>query len=186
MMAEGTLDPTVDSLSVSTFVVEHSLTHTTGTRRSALKFSEFPRISTLKTLFASVKMTHVVAELRQSTNVGSEDGELHLGGHIYIAIIPTSRDTDAATGGTDVVVQNVPNKQTFPLSSSQQSNEIFNFKLDGYELDLAQDPRRGAGPVAWVGNSGVSKVGKVTGQLPICVITWRITVQCSGVTPVWQ
>jgi len=185
-MSEGTLNPAVDSLTVSTFVVEHSLTCSTGVRRSALKFSEFPRISTLKTLFASVKLINVVAEMRQNTGVGSSDGDLHVGGHIYIAIIPTSRDTDAATGGTAVVVQNVPNKQTFPLSSAQQSNETFNFNLTGYELDLAQDPRRGAGPVAWVGNSGVAKIGTVAGHLPICTVTWRVTVQCSGVTPVWQ
>lgn len=185
-MSEGTLNPVADHLvGESVFQIEYTCTLSTGAFRSALKFSDFPRISLLRTLYASVVISNVVAEIRQNTDVGSDDGQLQTAGHIYVAVIPTSKDTDAATGGSSVIVANVPNKQTFPLSSMTQSNEIFKFNLSGFELDLAQDPRRGAGPVAWLGNSGVRKVGAGAAVL-ICTVTWRATVTCQGQTPVWQ
>jgi len=183
-MADGTLHPAVSGVSTNEFVVEYTHIFTTGAFRHSIKFSDFPKIATLKTLFASVVLSNVVAEIRQNTDIGTEDGQLMTNGHVFVAIIPTLRDTDATSGSTSQIVGNVPNKQTFPLSSSQQANEIFNFNLSGYEVDLAQDPRRGAGPVAWLGNSGVAKVG--TQQLPICTCTWRVTVTCSGSTPIWQ
>jgi len=178
------MNPVSDSLSVSTFMVEHTFTITTGSHRASIKFSDFPRISTLRSLFASVVLQDVAVEVRQNTLTGGDDGNLFSLGHIFVAIIPTNRDTDAASGASSQIVSNVPNKQTFPLSSTQQSNEVFQFNLDGYELDLAQDPRRGAGPVAWIGNSGVSYAGKTA--KPICTSTWRIKVACSGSTPIWQ
>jgi len=183
-MADGTLQPAISGIAVNEFVVEYTHTLVTGTFRHSIKFSDFPKIATLKTLFASIVLSDVVAEIRQNTDVGTEDGQLVTNGHVFVAIIPTLRDTDATSGSTSQIVSSVPNKQTFPLSSSQQSNEIFNFNLKGYEIDLAQDPRRGAGPVAWLGNSGVAKNG--ARQLIICTCTWRVTVTCSGPTPIWQ
>jgi len=183
-MSEGTLQPATDSLTSCTFEVEHTVTLITGLHRHSIKFSDFPRVSTLKSLFSSVALQDVVAEVRQDTFVSSSDGFIAVNGHIFIAIIPTTKDTDSASGATSVIVSSVPNKQTFPLHESSQGNEIFKFNLTGYELDLAQDPRRGAGPVAWLGNSGVTKVG--TAHKPICSVTWRIKVVCSGATPLWQ
>jgi len=183
-MSDGTLMPTAPVLSVSTFIVEHSFMFETGKHRLGVKFSDFPKISTLKSLFASVVVTNVVAEIRQNTMASGEDGFLNPSGHIFVGLIPTNRDSEAFSGSTALIVCSVPNKQTFPLSSTTQSNEVFNFNLNGYELDLAQDPRRGAGPVAWLGNSGVKSAGKVV--LPICTVTWRISVDCAGTTPLWQ
>lgn len=181
-MSEGTLAPAADQLQVSHFQVEYTHSLSTGRFRTSLKFSDFPRVSTLRSLFASVKLESVVAEVRQDADVSSD--ALVLGGHVFVAIIPTCKDSDAATGSTNLVVSNVPNKQTFPLSSASQNNEIFNFNLSGFEVDLAQDPRRGAGPVAWIGNSGITKSG--SDHLSICTVTWRVTVACSGHTPNWQ
>lgn len=184
-MSEGTLQPTVDNISTSVFDVEFSQTMMTGTYRSSCKFSDFPRISTLRSLFASVIVQRVVAEARQDTLASDDqEGMVSPSGHIYIAIIPTIKDTDSATGSTGVIVNNVPSKQTFPLASNVQSNVTFSFNLTGFEVDLAQDPRRGAGPVAWIGNSGVKRNGKI--EVPICTVTWRISVACSGPTPLWQ
>lgn len=181
-MSEGTLSPATEQLQVSHFNVEFTHSLLTGRWRSSTKFSDFPRIATLRSLFACVKLEDVVAEVRQDSDVSSEG--VVCKGHIFIAIIPTCKDSDAATGATALVVSNVPNKQTFPLSSMQQNNSIFHFNLSGFEVDLAQDPRRGAGPVAWIGNSGVAKASDE--QMPICTVTWRIRVACSGNTPNWQ
>lgn len=181
-MAEGTLSPATDLLQVSTFSVEYTHSLQTGKFRTSIKFSDFPRVSTLRSLFASVKITSIVAEVRQDSDVS--DAGLVLGGHVFVAVIPTCKDSDAMTGASSLIVSSVPNKQTFPLSSASQSNAIFNFNLNGYEIDLAQDPRRGAGPVAWLGNSGITKGG--ANHINICTVTWRITVDCSGHTPAWQ
>jgi hypothetical protein len=181
-MAEGTLAPATDQLQISTFQVEYTHSLQTGRFRTSIKFSDFPRVSTLRSLFASVRLRSVVAEVRQDADIA--DGGVALGGHVFVAVIPTCKDSDAATGASNLVVSNVPNKQTFPLSSSTQSNEVFNFNLGGFEVDLAQDPRRGAGPVAWIGNSGITKQGD--SNVSICTVTWRITVDCSGHTPNWQ
>jgi len=183
-MSEGTLQPGSDQIATSTFDVEYSATLATGVYKSSIKLSDFPRVSTLRSLFASVMVTNITAEMRQDTLVGEETGFLHAAGHIFVAIIPTIKDTDSGSGSTPLIVNNVPNKQTFAISSSAQSNSIFQFNLAGYELDLAQDPRRGAGPVAWLGNSGIKRRG--TAEVNICTVTWRLSVACSGPTPLWQ
>jgi len=184
-MSEGTLQPSTDSIQTSNFDVEYSSTLTTAHKRLSTKLSDFPRIITLKTLFASVKVVSINAEIRQDTMLSSSDGYISASGHIYVAIIPTVKDTDSSSGSTTAIMNNVPNKQTFPLSEMTQMNSVFHFNLNGYELDLAQDPRRGAGPVAWLGNSGVTRSGKGE-HVQICTVTWRLTVACSGATPLWQ
>jgi len=182
---DGTLKPVVASSGSTSFNVEHSMVLATGTFRSAIKVSDFPRISTLNNLFASVVLTGIAAEVRQNAFVGNDAGDITAGGHIFTALIPTNRDTDAMSGATNIIVASVPNKQTFPLSSVHQNNIVFQFNLDGYELDLAQDPRRGAGPVAWMGNTGVAKTASSATKVNICTVTWRISVTCSGTTPNW-
>jgi len=180
-----TLAPVADAVASSVFKVEYSQSVLTGVFRSSIKFSDFPRIATLRTLFASVIVTNVVAEVRQNTMVDNSPGFLKVVGHVYVAVIPTVKDTDGASGSTSTIVNNVPNKQTFPLAENVQANEVFSFNLEGYETDLAQDPRRGAGPVCWVGNSGVVKAGGNV-EVPICTVTWRLQITCSGATPLWQ
>ncbi|QKI28859.1 hypothetical protein 2 [Solanum melongena bastro-like virus] len=184
-MSEGTLQPSADVIQTSNFDVEYAEGITTAQKRVSTKLSDFPRVATLRSLFASVKVLSIHAEVRQDTMLSSSDGFLSAYGHVYVAIIPTNKDTDSASGATRQIVSNVPNKQTFSLSETTQMNSVFQFNLNGYELDLAQDPRRGAGPVAWLGNSGIIRNG--TGEhLNICTVTWRLTVACSGATPLWQ
>jgi len=183
-MAEGTVQPSADVLPVSIFDVEYTVVIKTGSYRHSIKFSDFPRVSVLKSLFASVVLRSVVCEVRQMADVGTEDGDVITDGHLFVAIIPTLKDTDSFSGAAQQIVINVPNKQTFPLSSSEQANRVFHFNLNGYEMDLAQEPRRGAAPVACVGNSGITKAGNA--HVNIASITWKITVACQGNTPLWQ
>lgn len=184
-MSEGTLQPVPDQIASNDFVVEYSHTIMTGAHKASIKLSDFPRVATLRTLFASVMVKEITAEARQDTLLSeSDENHIAVGGHIFVALIPTNKDTDSASGSTSVIVNNVPNKQTFALSSMNQANSIFRFNLTGFETDLAQDPRRGAGPVAWIGNSGVKRLGKT--EKPVCTVTWRLVVTCSGETPLWQ
>jgi hypothetical protein len=185
-MSEGTLQPEVDSPSASVFEIEFSNDIAHSDFRKAVKLSDFPRVSTLKKMFASIKVIKVTAEARQCVLLGDDTLDVQSTGHIFLAIIPSVFDTDNQTGGTPQTVANVPNKQNFPLSSGGQNVQTFSFKLDGYELDLAQDPRRGAAPVAWIGNTGftVSKVQKGI-KVPLATITWRLEVEVSGTTPLW-
>lgn len=183
-MSEGTLQPSIDKISTSTFEVEYSSSLVSGTFRQSIKLSDFPRISTLRSLYASVIVSSVEAEVRQDTLLGEDDSAVFTRGHVFVAIIPTVKDTDSASGSTKAIVNNVPNKQTFPLSTTCQNNSIFHFNLSGYEVDLAQDPRRGAGPVAWIGNSGVVKRSEK--EVQVCTVTWRLKVACSGSTPLWN
>lgn len=180
-MSEGTLAPTVNHPGVATFDVEYTTNIQTGQFRRAVLLSEFPRISTLKTFYASVKVVSLTAEARQVCLVGEQDTEVAASGHIFVAVIPSVKNTDSHTGSSAQIVNNVPNKQTFPLSGNSQNDKTFNFNLEGYESDLAADPRRGAGPVAWIGNSGITFNGG--GETIICSVTWRAKVECSGATP---
>jgi len=146
------------------------------------------KVQALVSLFAKVELVALEAEVRQDRLIGDDPGDLKPQGHVYIGLIPTSRDTDGWTGTDADKVNAVPNKQTIPLSSVEQANRTFHFRLEGFELDLAQDPRRGAGVVCWVGNSGVQMLPfsdkKITSS-PVCSVTWRLVLQCSGETALW-
>lgn len=168
-----------------TFNVEYSQTFNTGSWRTSTKVSDFPRVVAMRSMFAKVDVVSLSAEVRQNAFVGGEAHDLDVKGHIFLALIPTCKDTDAATGASAAVVTAVPNKFTFPLSSTSQNCEVLNFPLVGFETDVAQDPRRGAGIVAWIGNSGAQVHNGVRTALPICTVTWRLTLQCSGATTTW-
>jgi len=183
-LVDSTLKPVSDFVGVTQFSVEHTLSIKTGQHRVSLKLSDFAQIYVLRSLFASVVVTEVTAEARQAADVHTDPGTLRPTGHVFLAMIPSRKDTDADTGTSRDVVIKVPNKQTFPLSSNEQKNSVFNFNLLGFEVDLAQDPRRGAGPVAWIGNSGITTA---TGGVAVSIatVTWRIRVSCSGSTALW-
>lgn len=184
-MSDGTLKPEVDSPNPSVFEIEFSNDIGHLEWRKAVRLSDFPRVSTLKKMYASIKVLEVKAEARQCVLLGDETYDIQPSGHIFLAIIPSVFDTDSATGATRQTVANVPNKQNFPMSGNGQNLQTFNFKLDGYELDLAQDPRRGAAPVAWIGNTGF-QVGKTkSGGINLVSVTWRLKVEVSGNTPLW-
>jgi len=182
-MSEGTDVVTVSTPDAGEFDVEHTFGIHTGQWRAAMPFSEAAKVRFLRTLFAEVLLISLTAEVRQDNLIGTDPGDIQPKGHIYVGIIPSNMNTDANTGSAKGVVDSVPNKQTFPLSGDVQNNMIFKPNLLGYELDLAQDPRRGAGPVGWIGNSGVKKVG--TDHVSVCTITWKMRVKCSGRSPLW-
>jgi len=185
----STLSPAPNLVGTNQFEVEYSSTLATGAWRKAVKVSEFPRIATLRNYFASVVVQRITAEVRQDTLAGTDTGCISTRGHIYVALIPTLRNTDAESGSTREIVNNVPNKMTFPISTAAQANETFEFNLTGFELDLAQDPRRGAGIVAWIGNSGITTIrdreDTDKSTLPIATVTWRIQIECTGTTSLW-
>jgi len=163
--------------------IEHSMIVKSNTTRHAIRADSVASIVDYKAMFASITLTGVSCEVRQSAIVGNDEGDLYTTGHIFLAIIPTGKNTDAQSGTSAEVVHAVPRKSTFPLSSGQQSVALFNFDLNGYEVDLAQDPRRQQGPVLWVGNSGVK--GRGPKPVEICSMTWRLQVRCTGGSTLW-
>jgi len=181
MASNDTMQAKPDSPGVNVFVIEFQMLISTGTWRSTMRIDRMPKIRTMKTMFSIIELTKVSCEVRQNSLIGDGDDNVTPDGHIFVALIPTARDADSFSGNDAATVSNVPAKSTFPLHGQAQNNHVFNFDLSGYELDLGQDPRRGQGPVFWCGNTGVASnvAGAVLG---ICSITWRIEVQCSGIS----
>lgn len=174
---------TVSSGATVVFDVEHTFGVETNSWRSAIRVDQVPRIRTFKTMFSSIVLTKVTCHVRQA-NLVNEDG-LTTQGHLYFALIPSAKNSDAATGTSPSVVDGVPNKQTFPLSNVSQSVADFGFDLSGYETDLAQDPRRGQGVVLWAGNTGVQASSGSSDNMLAAVVTWRMVVECSGSSTLW-
>jgi len=168
----------------SEFDVEHTFSVNTAQWRSTMPLAQTAKIKLLRSMFAKVELIGLEVEVRQNVIVGEGSDSIIPKGHIYVALIPSLMDTDAASGASKATVDSIPFKQTFPLSTMSQANMIFKPNLSGYELDLAQDPRRGAGPIAWLGNSGVRKPESKT-FADVCISTWRMRVRCSGVSPLW-
>lgn len=177
------MDQSVPSSSGSSFTLEHVHGVATGNYKTSIKISEVPRVAVLRSMFAKVELVSVTAEVTQDTLLGDGDDELAAMGHLFIGLIPTSKNADALCGANAPTVLSVPNKQTFPMEKGAQATKTYSFELSGFELDLAQDPRRGAGPVTWVGNSGIVHRGRSARQ--ICTVTWRFVVACSGATVLW-
>lgn len=185
-MTEETLVSTsVQSPAVHREILEVNFAIKTGDWRTSIRLDNSSRATTLKTIFSSIVVTKIECELRQDTFCGTEVGELRPQGHIYVALIPTGKNTPVATGTNLGTVTSVPNKQSFPLSSDVQASRTYQFDLNGYELDLAQDPRRNQGLVLWIGNSGVIAYGTPPNPLQICSSTWRVWVECTGNSVLW-
>jgi len=186
MATSQSLTPTNDKVGVNVFKFEHEM-FITSDFRASIRADHIPKVQQLKTLFSEIELLNVNAEIRQHGVIGDEPGNILSNGHIFLAVIPTARNTDARAGTSSTVVSGVPNKQAFPLTGEGQSVKVFSFDLVGYEVDLAQDPRRGQGVVLWVGNSGVSirdlKASGTNGV--ICSVTWRAEVRCSGSSNLW-
>jgi len=173
----------VTSDTVVTFKVEHTFGIETLNWRNALRVDQVPRIKVFKTMFSSIRLTSVECHVRQA-NLVSDEG-LTSTGHLYFALIPTAKNSDASTGTSPSVVDGVPNKQTFALSGTSQSVANFSFDLSGYETDLAQDPRRGQGVVLWAGNTGVQASSGSSDNILAAVATWKFVVECSGSSTLW-
>jgi len=182
--SEAMASVTVSSPSVHKEIAEVFFGMKTGSFRGVIRLDQSSRVTTLKTIFSSIVVTKVQCEVRQSALIGTDDDDILSSGHIYVALIPTGKNTDAATGLNSTQVNIVPNKQSFPLSSDSQVSRVFDFDLTGYETDLASDPRRQQGVVLWIGNSGVGKVS--TGpEVEILRSTWRVWLECSGNSTLW-
>lgn len=163
---------------------EHSLAMPTGQYRAAIAFNLMPDVVNLKKNFSEVIISDVRCEARQDSLISDDSGGLRASGRIYIGVIPSGKNTDSASGTNAGVVMNVRRKQAFPLSSVTQENKVFQFDLTGFEVDVAQDPRRQQGPVAWVGNTGIAAFTKGE-QFSICSLTWYFNCTCSGVAATW-
>jgi hypothetical protein len=156
----------------------------TATYRVALAFNLMPDVVNMRRIFSEVVISNVRAEVRQDALIGSESGDVSAHGRIYVAVIPSGKNTDASSGKDAGTIMQVRRKQAFPLSSMTQENKVFTFDLTGFELDLAQDPRRQQGPVAWIGNTGITSFTKGE-QFSVCSITWYFDCLCSGVAANW-
>lgn len=180
----GTLVPVVKVPIGTTVSCEHSMVMPTATYRAALSFNLMSDVVNMRRIFSEVVISNVRAEVRQDALIGTESGDVNAHGRIYVAIIPSGKNTDASSGKDANVIMQVRRKQAFPLSSVVQENKVFVFDLTGFELDLAQDPRRQQGPVAWIGNTGITASTKGE-QFSICSVTWYFDCLCSGVAANW-
>lgn len=180
----GTLVSVPKAPSGVTISCEHSVAMPTGVHRAALAFNLMPDVVNMRKIFSEVVISNVRAEVRQDALIGIESGHISAHGRIYVAVIPSGKNTDIASGKDASTIMQVRRKQAFPLSSVMQENKVLNFSLVGFELDLAQDPRRQQGPVAWVGNTGITAHVKGE-QFSICSVTWYFDCVCSGVAANW-
>jgi len=183
-MSEGTLRPSIAEAGIHRDTFEVSMSVLTGSWRNAVRLDSVARIAAYKTMFGSIVVEKIEAEVRQDTLAGGTNSTLCPSGHIYVAIIPSGKNTDAAAGTSADVINRVRNKQTFALSSIQQNNMLFNFDLEGFEVDLAQDPRKQQGVVLWIGNSGVTVYANQAEKM-ICTATFRCTIACTGKSTLW-
>lgn len=181
---EGTLAPKIDAVPEKfKRTVEVAWTMRTGVFRSSQLLQNNLKVVNLKTMFGEILIRKVSCELRQDAMIGDSDGDIQSTGHVYCALIPSSKNTDTAVGTSANVVNSVPNKQAFPLSAQSQCNQVFNFDLEGYELDLAQDPRKGQGVCLYLGNSGIVSMG--SSEVNLCSVTWRVELECTGSSTLW-
>lgn len=170
--------------STVTMPCEHSMVLNTGAFRGALAFNLMPDVVALRRNFSEVVVSNVRAEVRQDALIGPESGDLAANGRIFVAVIPSGKNTDASSGTNPATVMAVRRKQAFPLSSATQENKVMAFDLLGFEVDVAQDPRRQQGLVAWIGNTGI--VASTKGQtLAICSVTWYFDCTCTGIAASW-
>jgi len=179
------VEPSLGGGATRTEKVEHHMVFTTGLHRSAMRVDMIEKVLLLRSMFSSVVVLSVRAEVRQNALIGGDADEVIPTGHLYVALIPTMKDTESSSGTDGMIILKVPRKQTFALSSVTQNNQVFDFSLEGYETDVAQDPRRGQGVVLWVGNSGINRHKGAGPHFPICTITWYIDLACSGVSTLW-
>lgn len=163
---------------------EHSMPLNTGAYRAALAFNLMPDVVALKRNFSEIIVTNVRAEVRQEHLLGTDSLEVSANGRVFVAVIPSGKNTDAASGTNGSTVMSVRRKQAFPLSSTIQENKVYAFDLTGFETDVAQDPRRQQGLVAWLGNTGITAA--VKGEtFPFVSVTWYFDCVCTGIAANW-
>lgn len=146
--------------------------------------STIEAVQTLKKMYSRIELIEVKCDVTQATLAGNVKTTLNLGGSLFVGMIPSGKDTDIDSGTNTTTIVTVPRKKIMPLSTTEQSTREFTMDLSGYELDLAQDPRRNQGPVFWVGNSGVG-IYSGSEALPIVAIMWRGKLKCSGSSTLW-
>nr|QDH89941.1 MAG: hypothetical protein H3RhizoLitter14102_000002 [Riboviria sp.] len=169
----------------SHFEFEHAMTFMPGEKRWSKKVSTVPIVTTLKQMYTSVELVSLEVDVVQLALIGTAKTQLYLNGACFVGLIPTAKDTDADTGTNNTTVLSVPKKHAIQLSSQEQTTRTFKLDLKGYELDLAQDPRRGQGPVFWIGNTGIGVFEGAPATLAIMAVVWRGKLSCSGTSTLW-
>lgn len=164
--------------------LEYEMQMVTGVYKMSVRISEIPEVQLFLRMFHDVTVTRVTVEIRQDSLIGEEATDIAANGHIFVALIPNVKNTDAASGGTAVRVLQVKHKQTFPLSRDCQNNKVFELDLEGYETDISKDPRQGGSPCLWLGNSGVRAYA--TGSVvPVCTARFWFFLTCKGKAVIW-
>jgi len=161
--------------------LEHTLVIKSSEWRKSHNLASSAAVTTLKDFYTSIVLKSVEFEVSQVSLLGTEEGNIK-SGTAYYALIPSKKDTDEGSGKDRATVQKVMNKHMFPLSREEQGVRNGTFKIEGYELDLALDARRGAHPVLWLGNTTSASRGQ---DPEVIAITIRFQVECSGVSPLW-
>jgi len=111
---------------------------------------------------------------------GGADGLLRFG------VIPSGKNTEAASGTSADVVGSVPRCEE--VGFGQPGFEL-PIPLEGFETDVAVTPRRSAGIVLWVGQTGRrnKKDGSAFGgTATMGRVTFKVTLSCSGTGTQWH
>lgn len=177
----------VNTSSGAVTVIHREFTETldTGDTYRAQRLSQLASIETLKTIYASIKLTAVsvvVQQVWQATDAA--DGPVRPSGQVFFTLIPSGKNNNASVGATPELILGVKRKVPLPLSGNKQVVVNAAFDLKGYELDLAQDPRRQASPCTWIAHTGIEGVGDE--DQDICTANWKFTVECSGESVSWE
>jgi len=182
MSFEGPTNPV--TAVVNEFEFEHPVMFYTGEKRWSKKLSTIPIVQTLKQMYASVELVELACDVVQATLGGSVKSTLHLGGVVFVGLIPSGKDTEVDSGTNTATVMGVPRKHPIQISTTEQTVKSFVLDLKGYEVDLAQDPRRQQGPVFWIGNTGVGTFAGAE-PLPIINVIWKGKFRASGASSLW-
>lgn len=164
---------------------EFRQTLTTGLTRSVKPISEIPDIVSLRSIYASVELKTVRCVATQATlaTTDTEQVGLILSGNVWFGLVPTGRNSEIHSGGKTTTILDVRRKELLPLSSTAQNTVEKAISLEGYETDLAADPRRQQGPVFWATHTGIRAVGKEV--LDVCHLHWTVVLECSGKSTLW-
>jgi len=164
---------------------EHTWVHGSTNVRAALRLDQVPFVKVLKSIFGSIVVDRIEVEVAQLCDIDSSDNDsVAPGGVFFVGLIPSGKDTEAASGKNSAIVYSVPRTVVCPLSGDKQAVSVHTLPHSDFECDLALDPRKQQAIVLWSGNAGFRAVVDKK-DLPLALVRWKIWVSCSGSSTIW-
>jgi len=152
---------------------EHTMSIKGSEYRKHQDWSSVSTILVLKNIYSKVELTELTFS---AMTIATEHP-----GILCCTVIPSSKNTDAHSGTSAAIINQVKDRRIVPTGTTAQHVMEGVFDLSGFETDLAQDAKRGAIPVMWLGNT--KKVDATTTDL--LQVTFRATFKCSGTSVLW-